>query len=43
MAEGGLARRLLQELDRLQGFREFRMPERHAAVSNVEAEDASRT
>lgn len=43
MAEGGVARRLLQELDRLQGFREFRMPERHAAVGNVEAEGASRT
>jgi predicted RNA-binding protein YlxR (DUF448 family)/ribosomal protein L30E len=43
MAEGGLARRLLQELDRLQGFREFRMSERHAVVGNVEAEGASRT
>lgn len=43
VAEGGLARQLLAELDRLHGFREFSMPERHAAVSNAAAEGASRT
>lgn len=43
IAKGGLARRLLQELERLQGFREFRMPMRHASVGNAEAEGASRT
>lgn len=36
LAEGGLARRLLAELGRLRGFREFRMPEGHDEVSNVE-------
>lgn len=43
MAEGGLAQRLLRELDRLHGFYEFSMPARHAAGSNAEAEGASRT
>lgn len=42
-APSGLARQLLQELERLRGFREFGMPERHAAGSNVVAEGASRT
>lgn len=43
LADGGHARQLLQELERLQGFREFRMPERHAAVDNASAGGASRT
>jgi predicted RNA-binding protein YlxR (DUF448 family) len=43
IAEGGLAQQLLRELGRLQGFREFRMPERHEAVSNAVEEGASRT
>jgi predicted RNA-binding protein YlxR (DUF448 family)/ribosomal protein L30E len=43
IAEGGLASQLLRELGRLRGFREFSMPERHAAVSNAAAEGTSRT
>lgn len=43
LAKGGLAQRLLRELERLQGFRGFRMPERHAAGSNAASEGASRT
>jgi predicted RNA-binding protein YlxR (DUF448 family)/ribosomal protein L30E len=35
LVEGGLARRLLMELGRLRGFREFAMPARHEAVSNA--------
>lgn len=43
LAQGGLAKQLLEELGRLHGFREFRMPQdRHALNSNVE-EGASRT
>lgn len=43
LAECGLAGQLSRELERLRGFREFSMPARHAAGSNVVAEGASRT
>lgn len=43
IARGGLAQRLLRELGRLQGFREFSMPFGHDAVSNAVEEGASRT
>lgn len=41
IAIGRLAQQLLQELRRLHGFREFRMPEGHAVTGNAE-EDTSR-
>lgn len=44
LAEGGLARQLLGELERLRGFREFSMPRRRRdADSNAATEGASRT
>jgi predicted RNA-binding protein YlxR (DUF448 family) len=43
IARGGFAQQLLKELGRLHGFREFRMPDGHEAVSNAVEEDASRT
>lgn len=43
IAEGGLAQQLTRELGRLQGFREFSMPQGHDAVSNAVEEGASRT
>lgn len=43
LGEGGHARQLLQELERLRGFREFRMPAWRAAVDNAAARGASRT
>lgn len=46
LAEGGHARQLLEELGRLRGFREFRVPGRHAALvvgNNASIGGASRT
>lgn len=42
IAEGGIARQLLRELGRLQGFRDFALPSGRRAGSNAE-EGASRT
>jgi hypothetical protein len=43
LGEGGHARQLLQELERLRGFREFRMPAWRATVDNASTRGASRT